>query len=77
MNLDRIIGLGLRQLFGGSRRGQPAVAAMGAAVALIGWLRRRSQDERLLFKEDLAEGETLQITFLRNDTIVDRTAIEG
>lgn len=77
MNLDRIIGLGLRQLFGGSRRGQPAVAALGAAVAIIGWLRRRGQDERLLFSEDLAEGERLQITFLRNNTVVDRAAIEG
>lgn len=77
MNLDRIIGLGVRQFFGGSRRGQPSVAALGAAVAIVGWLRRRSQEDRLLFKEDLAAGETLQITFLRNDTVVDRTAVEG
>lgn len=77
MNLDRIIGMGVRQFFGGSRRGQPALAALGAAVAIIGWLRRRGQEDQLLFSEDLAEGETMRITFLRNDTVVDRTAIEG
>ena len=75
--MDRLLGVAIRQFFGGARRGQPAIAALSAFVAVVGWLRRRSQEDRLLFKETLAEGETLQITFLRNDTVVDRTAIEG
>jgi hypothetical protein len=71
--MDRVMAVAIR----GSRRGQPGVAALGAFVAIVRWLRRRSQGDQLLFKKVLAEGETLQITFLRNDTVVDRTAIEG
>jgi len=75
--LDRLIRFGVRRLFGGSRRGQPLVAAFGAAVAIVGWLRRRGSGKRLLFAERLAEGETMQITFRRGAEVVDSAFIEG
>ena len=77
MNLDRLLGFGVRQLFGGARRGQPAVAALGAALAILSWLRRRSSEEKLLFSETLKEGESMQITFRRGADVVDSATIEG
>ena len=75
--LDRFLKFGARQFFAGSRRGQPLVAAAGAAVVIFGWMRRRGAADRLLFAEDLAEGESMQITFRRGSSVVDSVTIEG
>lgn len=77
MNLDRLLGFGVRQLFGGARRGQPALAAFGAALAILSWLRRRSAEDKLLFSDDLKEGESMQITFRRGTDVIDTATIEG
>jgi hypothetical protein len=77
IDLDRFIRYGLRQLFGGSRRGQPLVAAFGAALVLLSWLRKRSGRDRLLFSETLEEGETMQLTFRRGPEVIDTAIIEG
>lgn len=77
IDLDRILRFGVRQLFAGSRRGQPVVAAFGAALAIVTWLRKRDAASRLLFAEDLEEGKTMQITFRRGSEIVETATIEG
>jgi hypothetical protein len=77
IDLDRILRFGVRQLFGGSRRGQPAVAAFGAALAILSWLRKRGAADKLLFAETLEEGESMQITFRRGASSVDTATIEG
>lgn len=74
---DRIFKLGVAALFGGARRGQPALTAVGAAVVIVGWLRRRATPRSLLFGENLKEGESLQITFRRGASVVDRVRVEG
>ena len=75
--LDRILKLGVRQLFGGSRRGQPLVAAAGAAIVILGWLRRRGVADQLLFAEDLVEGESMHLTFRRGAPVVDSASTDG
>ena len=77
IDLDRILRFGVRQLFGGSRRGQPAVAALGAALAILSWLRKRGAEDKLLFSERLEEGESMQIAFRRGSSVVDAATIEG
>ena len=76
ISLDRILRLGVKQFFGGTRRGQPLVAALGAAVMILSWLRKRGSEDRLLFGETLEEGETMQITFRRGG-LSDSATIEG
>ena len=61
-----MIGFGLTQLFRGARRGQAGAAAVGAAVALIGWLRRRAAAEKgLLYARNLKDGEGLTVRLER------------
>ena len=48
-----------------------------AALAILTWLRRRSAEDKLLFAENLAEGESMQITFRRGADVVDSATIEG
>jgi len=74
--MTRLTAFGLRQLFAGSRRGRPALAGLGAALSIIGWLRSRSRSDELLYKRKLAEGEQVTIRFLRGGA-VEETAIEG
>ena len=75
--MSRLLGFGLRQLFGGARRGQPSVAGLGAALSIIGWLRRRRHGKDLLYVRNLREGETVSIRLVRGRTVVDETEVEG
>ncbi len=53
------------------------MAAFGAALAIVSWLRKREAREGLLFSETLAEGETMQLTFRRGGEVVDSATVEG
>jgi len=66
--MSKWVTFGLRQLFGGARRGQPGVAGLGAAVAIISYLRNRDKPKELLYKRNLKAGEEVRIRFLRGDT---------
>ncbi len=66
--MNKLVTFGLRQLFGGARRGQAGIAGLGAALAIIGWLRGRNHDNELLYRRKLKPGEELRIRFLRGDS---------
>ena len=65
--MNKLVAFGIRQLFGGARRGQAGVAGLGAAVAIIGWLRGRNHSKELLYKRNLNAGEEVRIRFMRGD----------
>ncbi|HEX9856146.1 MAG TPA: hypothetical protein VGC47_12605 [Acidimicrobiia bacterium] len=76
--MNRYLTFGLRQLFGGARRGQPYVAGLGAAIALVSWLRERSAiDGSPIYRRTLREGEAVTIRLLRGEAIMDETVVEG
>ena len=43
------------------------MAGLGAAVAIIGWLRNRNHNNELLYKRKLKPGEEVRIRFLRGE----------
>jgi len=69
--LERFFSFGLRQLFGGARRGQPIVAALGAAISIWGLLRKFSRSDKPVYSRELADGETLRIKMRRGDAVVE------
>lgn len=67
--MKRLAELGVRQLFGGARRGQAGLAGLGAALAIVGWLReRRGPKKQLIYKRKLKPGREIRIRFMRGDT---------
>ena len=71
---QRFISFGVRELFGGARRGQPVVAALGAAVSIWGLFRRLSdRDQKPVYTRELKEGESLRIRMFRGESVVDET----
>lgn len=74
--LQRFVTLGVRQLFGGARRGQPVVAAFGAAVSIWGLFRRINRKDKPVYTHTLAEGETVRIRMFRGETMVDEARVE-
>ncbi len=75
---QRFVSFGVRQLFGGARRGQPVVAALGAAVSIWGLFRRLNDRERKpVYTRELKEGESLRIRMFRGESIVDETDVSG
>lgn len=76
--MNRLMALGLRQMFGGMRRGQTPLAALGAAMSVVGWLRQRSGPKReLIYAKNLKEGQALKIRLVRGETVVDETEVRG
>ena len=68
----------LRSFFGGARRGRPVVAAVSAGTALIAFLvKHRRPQKELLYGVDMKEGETLQISFLREGKVKKRKNVEA
>jgi len=65
--MNKLVTFGVRQLFGGARRGQAGLAGFGAALAVVGWLRDRTEPKQLLYKRKLKPGEEVRIKFLRGD----------
>ena len=78
---ERFFAFGVKQLFGGARRGQPIVAALGMAVTLWGLFRKLSRGDKLLYSRDLADGESLTINMIRGKAVAtdsaSDTATEG
>ena len=67
---ERFVSFGVRQLFGGARRGQPIVTALGAAISIWGLFRRFSRKDRLVYSRTLKDGETLRVSQLRGAATV-------
>lgn len=69
---------GVRQLFGGARKGQPFVTGLGAAVTILAWLQRRQppKSERIV-RRKLKRGEVIQIRLIEGDTVIGEQTIEG
>ncbi|CAN5275156.1 MAG: hypothetical protein ACR2JP_03245 [Acidimicrobiia bacterium] len=69
---------GIQQLFSGLRRGSPGLSGIGAALALIGWMRdRRGPSKERLYARNLREGETLKVRLVRGGAVVDETDVVG
>lgn len=66
--MNKLVTFGVRHLFGGARRGQAGIAGLGAALAIIGWIRGRNHDDELLYKRKLKQGEEVRIKFLRGES---------
>ena len=66
--MNKLVAFGVRQLFGGARRGQSGLAGLGAALAIYGWLRDRQQPKELIYRRKLREGEEVRVKFARGDT---------
>ena len=69
--------LGIAQLFGGARRGQPGLAGLGAALSIIGWMRTRRRGKERIYKRTLKPGETIQIRMLRGDGGSEEMEVQG
>ena len=72
--MSKLVAFGIRQMFGGARRGQAPLAGLGAALAVIGWLRGRNKhDNELIYKRRLKPGEEVRIKFRRGESADDVT----
>lgn len=75
---SRLFSIGIRQLARGGRTGNPTSAAIGFAMAAVGFLRaQRKPREELLLTETLKPGQGLTIRLLRGDEIVAETEVEA
>jgi len=68
--LQRFISLGVRQLFGGARRGQPLLTAFGAAVSIWGLFRHLRRDNEMVYSRTLKDGESIRISQIRGAAAV-------
>lgn len=75
--MNRLVAFGVRQLFGGARRGQPGLAGLGAALAVFGWLRGRNHNNELLYKRRLKPGEEVRIRFMKGADGADELTVTG
>ena len=67
---ERFFSFGVRQLFGGARRGQPIITGLGAAISIWGLFRRFRRTDQLVYSRTLQDGETVRITQLRGAATV-------
>jgi hypothetical protein len=75
--IQRLLNLGLKELFGGLRYGQPFVAALGTATTIIVWMyKRRPPSKELLTSFELKPGESAKIRFMRDDLVLDEAEVE-
>jgi hypothetical protein len=64
--MNRYLAIGLTQLFRGARRGQPFIAAAGAALTFVGLLRRFARPDReLIYARTLKDGQGLTVKLER------------
>ena len=68
---EQFFSFGIRQLFGGARRGQPMVAALGAAITIWGLLRRLDRKDKPVYTRKMRDGEMIRIRMLRGETVVE------
>ena len=62
---DRFVSFGVKQLFGGARRGQPLLTGLGAAISIWGLFRRFGRKDKPVYTHTLRDGETLRISQFR------------
>jgi hypothetical protein len=76
--MARLLKYGPTYLFAGARRGSSPLAALGAAMTIIGWLRSRRGPERtLIYSRTLKDGEAVTIRLRRGDSVVAQQDVEG
>ena len=63
--LQHFVSFGVRQMFGGARRGQPLIAALGTAISIWALFRRLTRDDRMVYSRILKDGETIRISQFR------------
>jgi hypothetical protein len=69
---------GVLLLFRGARRGQSPLAALGAAMSVIGWLRsRRGPERELIYTRTLKDGEAVTVRLLRDGSVASQQTVEG
>lgn len=66
---EQLFSFGVRQLFGGARRGQPTIAALGAAITIWGLLRRLDTRDKPIYIRKMRDGEMIQIRLQRGKTV--------
>lgn len=71
--MSRLLSFGVNQLFGGARRGQPLVAALGTAISVIVLLRRWGKQEKMIYSHELRDGETFRVRMWRGDAVVEES----
>ncbi|MCP4307251.1 MAG: hypothetical protein GY788_20755 [bacterium] len=71
MIVERVIALGVKALFGGARRGQPIVTAIGAAISIWSLFRRFDNRHKPVYVRKLKDGEVVRVTQFRGVTAVD------
>ena len=68
---QQFFSFGVRQLFGGARRGQPLITALGAAVTIWGLLHRLGRKDKPVYTRTMRDGEVVRIRMLRGETEVE------
>ena len=68
---QQFFAFGVRQLFGGARRGQPIIAAFGAAVTIWGMFRKLDRGDKPIYTRKLHDGETIRIRMWRGEAVVE------
>jgi len=68
---QRLVSIGVKQLFGGARRGQPIVTAIGAVLSIWGLFRRFGGSSKPVYTRELKDGETIRVSMLRGDTAIE------
>ena len=69
---ERFFAFGLRQLFGGARRGQPAITAFGTAITIWGLFRKLGGRNKPIYSRKLRDGETIRINMFRGEVAPER-----
>jgi hypothetical protein len=69
--MNKLMTLGVRQLFSGARRGQPGMAGLGAALTIAGWMRSRRRGRELIYARTLKDGESVNIRLVRGEAVDD------
>lgn len=70
---EQFFAFGVRQLFGGARRGQPVIAALGTAITIWGLFRKLSRNDKPVYSRKLRDGETIRINMLRGEATAANT----
>lgn len=58
---ERFVSFGVAALFGGARRGQPLVTALGAAISIWGLSKRLNRKDKPVYTRRLKDGEMIRI----------------
>ena len=76
--MTKLVRNGLTFVFRGARRGQSPLAALGAAMSVVGWFRsRRGPERELIYSRTLKDGETVTVKLLRDGSVASEQTVEG